>query len=261
MKRAFNEFKQGQNVQKPTADEPSLKRTKINLDVDHDHTSQTILLQMIVFLQRYYVTTTETNTTYQALFREFIAHKRKHALPALDLVSWDSMTFETHGAVVREAVHVAFCHVLSSYDDPVNIVQKCNASNVTNAAKYDVNPSVYPLKHDRVPSSTKTAMNTRRAPNAKKPFVRRIRLFHSRSNKKRAISKDALVGASGHKKRHPLHKNHKSDEIVGASGQLQTLNKPSPNNYKNTKKRATAVSTGSTNTDVVMPSTVSITST
>eukprot|EP01083_Nonionella_stella_P274324 931055_1 len=128
MKRAFNEFKQGQNVQKPTADEPSLKRTKINLDVDHDHTSQTILLQMIVFLQRYYVTTTETNTTYQALFREFIAHKRKHARPALDVVHWNSVTYDKYGALVPQALRIAFCNVLSAFEDPVSIHQKNHAN-------------------------------------------------------------------------------------------------------------------------------------
>eukprot|EP01083_Nonionella_stella_P203401 742188_1 len=140
--------------------------------------------------------------------------------------------------MVREAVSVAFSHVLSSYDEPVNIARKkYNVSNPSNnKSDRDVNPIDKTMAIPRASLASK----------AKKPFIKRLRLFSG--NKRRSmISKDQAS--------RPLHKNHKSDEIDRVRCPLQTLNKPSPIHNKNTKKHSIIdVSTGSSKSEVVLPS-------
>eukprot|EP01083_Nonionella_stella_P099798 280712_1 len=198
---------------------------------------------MIVFLQRFYDPSANSNIRYQEIFTEFIAYQRTQ--PLLTFADIDAITFENCRAVVRDAVSVAFCHVLSSYEEPVNIARKkSNVSNTANTSNNrsdcDVNPSIH--HPQRAPNPNEKAMAIPRAPKAKKPFIRRIRLFRSSKNKR------------------PLHKKHKSDEIDRVQCPLQTL-KQSPNNNKNTKQRSVIdAQTCSSKSKVMISSTVAITS-
>eukprot|EP01083_Nonionella_stella_P027573 75970_1 len=105
---------------------------------------------MILFLQRFYDPSANTNIQYQEIFTEFIAYQRTQ--PLLYFADIDTITFDKSRAMVREAVSVAFCHVLTSYDEPVNIARKkCNVSNATyksnNKSDCDVNSSTHSLQH------------------------------------------------------------------------------------------------------------------
>eukprot|EP01083_Nonionella_stella_P203399 742185_1 len=149
---------------------------------------------MILFLQRFYDPSANTNIQYQEIFTEFIAYQRTQ--PLLYFADIDTITFDKSRAMVREAVSVAFSHVLSSYDEPVNIARKkYNVSNPSNnKSDRDVNPIDKTMAIPRASLASK----------AKKPFIKRLRLFSG--NKRRSmISKDQAS--------RPLHKNHKSDEI------------------------------------------------
>eukprot|EP01083_Nonionella_stella_P305019 1062548_1 len=118
------------NTQENTSNnaENPVKRMKISNEVDRELAFQNELkLNMILYLLHCNVSIMHPRIkmTYQEIFTEFIEYRRTHPLPSL--MNMDGITFDKHGTVVREAVTVAFCHVLSSYDEPVNIA--ANAFN------------------------------------------------------------------------------------------------------------------------------------
>eukprot|EP01083_Nonionella_stella_P027574 75971_1 len=263
MKRKFDVFKQAESAHTSVYEQKPLKRMKMSNDLNENSIDANPLvihnelkLHMILFLQRFYDPSANSNIRYQEIFTEFIAYQRTQ--PLLTFADIDAITFENCRAVVRDAVSVAFCHVLSSYEEPVNIARKkSNVSNTANTSNNrsdcDVNPSIHHPQRasnpnekavaiPRAPNPNEKAMAIPRAPKAKKPFIRRIRLFRSSKNKR------------------PLHKKHKSDEIDRVQCPLQTL-KQSPNNNKNTKQRSVIdAQTCSSKSKVMISSTVAITS-
>eukprot|EP01083_Nonionella_stella_P268310 906981_1 len=152
------------NTQENTSNnaENPVKRMKLSNEFDRELTFQNELKRdMILYLQCFYHASTDIKMTYQGVFTEFIEYQRTHPLPSL--MDMAAITFDKYVAVVREAVDtVAFCHVLSSYDEPVNIA--ANASNTSDP--------------------TQRVMKIQRAPiaNNPKPLTKRIHFISSRKN-------------------------------------------------------------------------------
>eukprot|EP01083_Nonionella_stella_P228852 810682_1 len=98
MKRTFTQDNTSNNAENP------IKRMKISNEFDRELAFQNELkLNMILYLLHCNVSIMHPRIkmTYQEIFMEFIEYQRTYPLPSL--MDMDTITFDKHVAVVREA--------------------------------------------------------------------------------------------------------------------------------------------------------------
>eukprot|EP01083_Nonionella_stella_P203402 742189_1 len=111
MKRTFDDSKQAKSDHTSVYGQKSVKRMKMSNDLndnsicddpsrDLSAIHNELKFHMILFLQRFYDPSANTNIQYQEIFTEFIAYQRTQ--PLLYFADIDTITFDKSRAMVRE---------------------------------------------------------------------------------------------------------------------------------------------------------------